>query len=276
MAKEQLGGRGHRESKEEHEEAVEERGDVAAKRRRLEEDRRDEDVPSIRGLQPGAVFLGVQQSGRATYEVEVQIQNVDLDKAFLCGYLKISGLTDEFPELTTYFEGEIICNRHTFVTQKWDADEATDREVRCARGPGRARAHARPVVAADPSSTAADGWPLLSCLPFPPPPVPSWQHWSKFAQFWRAGYADDMGLTTTKLDPRHDDYVFMRWKEHFLVPDHRITTISGASFAGFYYICFRKESTAIDGYYFHHSSEMYQSLRLKLQPGNTFGSFKLR
>jgi Vacuolar import and degradation protein len=29
----------------------------------------------------------------------------------------------------------------------------------------------------------------------------------------------------------------MRWKERFLVPDHRLKTINGASYAGFYYIC---------------------------------------
>ena len=102
------------------------------------------------------------------------------------------------------------------------------------------------------------------------------QHWSKFAPFWREGYAEDMALTKAKLDPWRDDYVFMRWKEHFLVPGHRISTISGASFAGFYYICFLKDSALIDGYYFHHSSEMYQSLRLKLQRGTSFGSFKFR
>jgi hypothetical protein len=101
------------------------------------------------------------------------------------------------------------------------------------------------------------------------------QHWSKFVPFWQEGYADDMGLTRVRLDPWRDDYVFMRWKEHFLVPDHRITTISGASFAGFYYICFRKRSASIEGYYFHHSSEMYQSLRLKLQRSTTFGTFKM-
>ena len=28
----------------------------------------------------------------------------------------------------------------------------------------------------------------------------------------------------------------MRWKERFLVPDHRVSQINGASFAGFYYI----------------------------------------
>lgn len=29
----------------------------------------------------------------------------------------------------------------------------------------------------------------------------------------------------------------MRWKERFLVPDHRVKSINGASYAGFYYIC---------------------------------------
>lgn len=29
----------------------------------------------------------------------------------------------------------------------------------------------------------------------------------------------------------------MRWKERFLVPDHRVRAINGASYAGFYYIC---------------------------------------
>ncbi|PRD29033.1 UNVERIFIED_CONTAM: Glucose-induced degradation protein 4-like protein [Trichonephila clavipes] len=44
-------------------------------------------------------------------------------------------------------------------------------------------------------------------------------------------------------------------KEHFLVPDHTIKDISGASFAGFYYICFQKSSSTIEGYYYHRSSE---------------------
>lgn len=51
------------------------------------------------------------------------------------------------------------------------------------------------------------------------------------------------------------DYVFMRWKEHFLVPDHTIKDINGASFAGFYYICFHKSAATIEGYYYHRSSE---------------------
>ena len=45
-------------------------------------------------------------------------------------------------------------------------------------------------------------------------------------------------------------------KELFLVPDYRIKDISGASFAGFYYICFQKSTGTIEGYYYHKSSEM--------------------
>ena len=51
------------------------------------------------------------------------------------------------------------------------------------------------------------------------------------------------------------DYVYMRWKEHFLVPDHTIRDIQGASFAGFYYICFQKSTASIEGYYYHRNSE---------------------
>lgn len=50
----------------------------------------------------------------------------------------------------------------------------------------------------------------------------------------------------------------MRWKEHFLVPDHTIKDISGASFAGFYYICFTKSDASIEGFYYHRSSEWYE------------------
>ena len=53
---------------------------------------------------------------------------MDLAESFLCGYLRINGLTEEYPELTTYFEAEIIGPKHSFLTRKWDADELTDEE----------------------------------------------------------------------------------------------------------------------------------------------------
>jgi len=59
------------------------------------------------------------------------------------------------------------------------------------------------------------------------------------------------------------DTIFMRWKEHFLVPDHRVTSISGASFEGFYYICFNQVEGVIEGIYFHAKSEKFQQLKLR-------------
>ena len=46
-------------------------------------------------------------------------------------------------------------------------------------------------------------------------------------------------------------------QELFLVPNHKITDIHGASFAGFYYICLEKSKGSIEGYYYHKMSEWY-------------------
>ena len=83
--------------------------------------------PKGRGcLFPGALFQGTQKSGRNSYDVTVRIVNVDLEASHLCGYLNIRGLTEDWPELTTYFDAEIIGDRHGFVTGKWGATEADD------------------------------------------------------------------------------------------------------------------------------------------------------
>ncbi|GAW01201.1 vesicle-mediated transport protein [Lentinula edodes] len=39
------------------------------------------------------------------------------------------------------------------------------------------------------------------------------------------------------ISDRDRGAIFMRWKERFLIPDHRVQDICGASFAGFYYVC---------------------------------------
>lgn len=56
------------------------------------------------------------------------LQYVDEQNGYLCGYLKIKGLTEEFPNLTTYFDGEIINKKCPFLTRKWDADEEVDKK----------------------------------------------------------------------------------------------------------------------------------------------------
>lgn len=58
----------------------------------------------------------------------VSLQHVDEENCYLCGYLKITGLTSEFPTLTTFFDAEIISKRYPFLTRKWDADEDVDRK----------------------------------------------------------------------------------------------------------------------------------------------------
>lgn len=40
----------------------------------------------------------------------------------------MSPLCQEYPTLTTFFEGEIISKKHPFLTRKWDADEDVDRK----------------------------------------------------------------------------------------------------------------------------------------------------
>ncbi|KAL8616896.1 GID complex subunit 4, VID24 [Nucella lapillus] len=187
-------------------------------------------IPGIQStlLYNGSRFTGQQRSKGNSYDVEVVLQHVDHTNAYLCGYLKIKGLTEEFPTLTTFFDGEIISRKHPFLTRKWDADEDVDRK-----------------------------------------------HWGKFLSFYN--FSKTFNNDTFDYDELdRTDYVFMRWKEHFLVPDHTIKDISGASFAGFYYICFQKSTATIEGYYYHRSSEWYQSLNLTHVKENSISVYDFR
>lgn len=182
-------------------------------------------------LRPGSKFHGTQQSERQVYDVQVEIKYVDLRESFLCGFLKIQGLTEDNPTLTTYFEGEIIGSKYGFITKHdtWGATEKID----------------------------------LS-------------HWSKFSAF--RPYAKQVRkgpVTISNLAQREN--IFMRWKEHFLVPDHRVRTINGASFEGFYYICFNQKEGSVSGIYFHSKSEKFQQLELKhVEDRGCFGAMEFR
>ncbi|KAF8623456.1 hypothetical protein AX15_006241 [Amanita polypyramis BW_CC] len=134
-------------------------------------------------LYPGATFVGTQKSGRSSYDVTVTVVDVDFASSFLCGYLRIRGLTDDWPELTTYFDAEIIGNRYGFLTQNWGASENDD---------------------------------MI--------------HWSRFPAFKQI--RPELREPMLTMTDRDRGAVFMRWKERFLVPDHRVQDISGASFAG--------------------------------------------
>lgn len=125
------------------------------------------------------------------------LQDVDFSSSFLCGYLRIRGLTDDWPELTTYFDAEIIGSRYGFLTQNWGATEHED------------------MV-----------------------------HWARFPAFKHVkGEARKPHMT---IDDRDRGAVFMRWKEKFLVPDHRVQDISGASFAGEHFWALSLDLTSQD------------------------------
>ncbi|KAJ9115793.1 hypothetical protein QFC24_006901 [Naganishia onofrii] len=161
-------------------------------------------IPSVgRGcLFPGSLFRGKQTSGRSSYDVEVRILDVSFPTSTISGYLSISHLTETHPRLTTFFSGEIIGSTYGFLT-----------------GPAFYSAQA----------TESDDM----------------RHWSRFEHFQKVkGELKRPGLTmrdeaSTLLGHEMEQekpFCFMRWKERFLVPDHKVRDISGASFAGFYYL----------------------------------------
>jgi len=180
-------------------------------------------------LYGGALFCVSQSSGDRSYTVEVLLKHVDWDNSFLCGDLTIHNLTPQFPTMTTFFEAEIIGDKHSFVTNKWEADEHVDL-----------------------------------------------QHWTQFSSFRCEGLDKCWTDKDFVYDFRNSDYVYMRWKEHFLVHDHTIRNVKGASFAGFYYICLCRSTGVIEGFYYHSASEWFQALKLKIVEQQSFQSFEFR
>lgn len=121
-------------------------------------------------------------------------QDISFPLSTLSGYLSISHLTDTHPQLTTFFSGEIIGPTYGFLTGPRYYAQATEGD--------------------------------------------DMRHWSRFPHFRRIrNELRRPGLTLP--EPRVDrgmgrerSFCFMRWKERFLVPDHKVRDISGASFAG--------------------------------------------
>ena len=86
--------------------------------------------------------------------------------------------------------------------------------------------------------------------------VTDMQHWARFPA-WRPLAKQVKRPDFTYRNFAQREHIFMRWKEYFLVPDHRVRNISGASFEGFYYICFNQVRGTVSGTYFHAKSNKY-------------------
>ena len=103
----------------------------------------------------------------------------------------------------TFFDGEIISEKHPFLTRKWDADEDVDKKhwVGFSLSP---HLHSNKSY----KNCVVSDWPDVDFQ-------------SKFLAFYQ--YAKTFNSDTFDYEElNRTDYVFMRWKEHFLVPDHTI------------------------------------------------------
>ncbi|KAH3684956.1 hypothetical protein WICPIJ_004067 [Wickerhamomyces pijperi] len=172
-------------------------------------------------LRPGMTFKGSQHSGHSVYEVLISLKEVDLSRGLINGTLTIKGLTETHPEITTYFEGDLIDGEnHQFVTGDYDTSPEID-----------------------------------------------YAHWSRFPHFNKLNLNKFNLKQYSHRNPLNHEMLYMRWKETFIYTDSKIDSIEGASFAGFYYICFNQNTGGIKGYYYHKSSERFQKLELEIDNG---------
>lgn len=202
-------------------------------------------------LRPNSKFVGIQQSGKAKYNIRAEFKTVDLVNSLVVGFLQINGLTEQYPEMTTCFKGEIINNpfkvtnelalnkEYSFITEnkKWESSFTNDLD-----------------------------------------------HWKKLTNYYNLTDADFLNkLKLINDDKKDQGLLYMRWKEEFLLPDSRIKEIKGASFEGFYYIVLNVGNLSksnlpigtINGLYYHRSSEKFQSLTLtNIDEGGKSESFQ--
>lgn len=195
-------------------------------------------------LQAGCKFSGIQQSSKAKYKINVEFKQVDLSNSLVIGFLKINGLTEEYPEITTCFKGEIINNPLKFHSNRPLDNQYTFYTSNKSWGSSL--------------SNDLDHWKRLTNL-FS---LTDDEFLKKLNQI--SNYETDKGL------------IYMRWKEEFLLPDARIKQIHGASFEGFYYVVLNIGNNdnedfpigSINGLYYYHTSEKFQSLSLANEVSN--------
>eukprot|EP00056_Hartaetosiga_gracilis_P007953 m.114185 g.114185 ORF g.114185 m.114185 type:complete len:192 (-) comp12813_c1_seq3:1051-1626(-) len=86
------------------------------------------------------------------------------------------------------------------------------------------------------------------------------EHWTRLPGF-HMEYID----TEDAFDFKTNRYIYMRWKERFLIPHDEEQDLRGASFEGFYFVCFDRLNGSISGFYHHDACERYQAISLKYE-----------
>eukprot|EP01135_Chromosphaera_perkinsii_P006250 Nk52_evm11s470 gene=Nk52_evmTU11s470 len=187
-------------------------------------------------LRPGMVFKGSQKVSNTyndEWKVVATVQGVDFETGLICGTMEAQYLNagvDEISCASSFWEGHIIDNKqHSFFTNQWEATHEIDV-----------------------------------------------YHWCKFKKFAKQfpNMSEDVdddsetfqgfkrhleGLTKAKME--EEPYIYMRWKEVSFTNQNK-TLLHYITIAGFYYVCFNRETGEIHGFYFDPSSMPYQELRL--------------
>jgi Vacuolar import and degradation protein len=88
-------------------------------------------------------------------------------------------------------------------------------------------------------------------------------HWQRFPAFRHVKH--ELKKPHLTMSDRDRGAVFMRWKERFLVPDHRVQDINGASFAGssspFPCSVYREGVECATSFFFHFFYSVYSILQ---------------
>lgn len=101
------------------------------------------------------------------------------------------------------------------------------------------------------------------------------QHWARFDPWRKLNLNLNQPDNSTYYEnPLGNQFLYFRWKELFLLDDPHMTDIKGASFAGFYYICFNQVDGALQGMYYHKFSDKFQRLMLSPIDSTSYSVFE--
>lgn len=189
-------------------------------------------------LKPLMTFQGYQISGYKKYQVQVHLQTVEFPATqyisvtttpHLTGFLTIRGLTSHYAKITTFFEAFAVSDTIGFMSSNIPQElfdyKSTDRV--------------------------------------------DLEHWLNFPSFKEFLMMNDSNTMSDIMEGTyiyHDylsrRYIFMRWKEKFLVPEDKAENVEGASYDGYYYIVHDQITGNILGFYYHKEAEKFQQLEL--------------
>lgn len=196
---------------------------------------------SLQYMRPGAVFSGCQVSGYKRYRVSVEIWRAEFPAdtpagsigshtPHVAGQLTIRGLTPANPCMSTYFEGYAVTG-----------GAATG-------APGGFFSRGWPAALRD--MTASDATDA--------------EHWMRFPACKQLS-AKHGKLPQHIADYSQQRYVYMRWKEKFMLPDPEADGVAGASYDGFYYIVLDQQEGTVQGYYYQEQADKFQHLELRCE-----------